>query len=301
MTADLKSLAAGGLIFMAAGLVMGPAPASAATPGVYYESFAGVQLSAISLPNPVLSVGVHLGNATNISAAGPSVYWQDGRDIYRSNFDLSGATLFHTNAVAPTDLAVDTRHGIYYESFAGVELAAISLSSPTSSIGVHLGNATNISAAGDYVYWQDGSDIYRANPDLSGAVLFHSNGGVPTDIAFDAAHDVYYESFAGAALGALSLSSPNSEIGFHIGNATNIALGDDGVYWQDGVNIYKSSFNLASTSLFHVNGGTPSDLAIQPAIPDVRAGVPEPDAWILLVAGFGLAGSSLRKRRTAKA
>jgi hypothetical protein len=35
---------------------------------------------------------------------------------------------------------------------------------------------------GGKVYFQDGANIYSANPDLSGVALFHTNGVAPTDV-----------------------------------------------------------------------------------------------------------------------
>ena len=105
-------------------------PAQAAYPSVYYESIAGSELVAASLANPVHGIGVRAGNVTNIALAGGKVYFQDGVNIYAANPDLSGISLFHTNGVSITDLAVDAVNGIYYESIAGSELVAASLANP---------------------------------------------------------------------------------------------------------------------------------------------------------------------------
>jgi hypothetical protein len=163
-------------------LILSPS-ASAAYQSAYYESFAGIELAAGSLASPSGGVGLYNGNATNIAVAGGKVHFQDGVNIYSANPDLSGVTLFNTNGVAPTDLAVDAVNGIYYESFAGIELAAGSLADPSGGVGIYNGNATNIAVAGGKVYFQDGVNIYSANPDLSGVTLFHTNGIAPTDLA----------------------------------------------------------------------------------------------------------------------
>jgi hypothetical protein len=301
MGSDLKPAA--GLLGMAAGLALA-ASAHAATPGVYYESFAGVELASISLASPTSAFGFHSGNATNISPAGPDVYWQDGVNIYKSSLDLKTTTLFHSNGVAPTDFAVDTKHDIYYESFAGVELAAIRLDAPTSAVNFLNVNASNISLGGDYVYWQDGVNIYRANPDLTGVTLFHSNGVAPTDFAIDPAHDIYYESFAGIELAAIHLDAPTSAVNFLDVNASNISVAGDFVYWQDGVNIWRANPDLTGAALFHSNGVAPTDFAVQAAVADIpipARGVPEPATWALMLAGFGLAGAALRRARPARA
>ena len=83
--------------------------------------------------------------------------------------------LFNTSASAAYP-------SVYYESIAGSELIAISLSDPVQGVGFRSGDVTNIALAGGKVYFQEGVNIYVANPDLSGVTLFHTNGVAPTDL-----------------------------------------------------------------------------------------------------------------------
>ena len=182
--------------------------AQAAYPSVYYESIAGSELVAASLANPVHGIGTRAGNVTNIAVAGDRVYFQDGVNIYAANPDLSGISLFHTNGVSITDLAVDAVNGIYYESIAGSELVAASLANPVHGIGVRAGNVTNIALAGGKVYFQDGVNIYVANPDLTGITLFHTNGVAITDLA------VYVAAVPEPAQGAMLLLGVGLVIGW---------------------------------------------------------------------------------------
>ncbi len=262
----------------------------------YYELFAGIELAAASIANPSSEIGFHSGNATNIAVGGGKVYFQDGVNIYSANPNLTNVTLFHVNGVAPTDIAIDAADGIYYESFAGIELAAASIANPSSEIGFHSGNATNIAFGGGKVYFQDGVNIYSANPNLTNVTLFHVNGVAPTDIAIDAVDGIYYESFAGIELAAASIANPSSEIGFHNGNATNIAFGGGKVYFQDGVDIYSANPDLTDVTLFHVNGVAPTDLAVYTA----SVAAPEPKTWVLLLIGMASVGWFGRRRVQTK-
>ena len=119
---------------------------------------------------------------TNISVSGGKVYYQDGIKIFVGNADLSSVSLFHTNGVAPTDLAVDADNNVYYESF-GDEIVAIELANPSHLLGIRTGNITNIMVGDGNVYFQEGLKIWRGNRDLSTVSLFHTNGAVAADIA----------------------------------------------------------------------------------------------------------------------
>lgn len=286
------------------GLALGATPAAAATPGVLYESFSAFEIESVSLDGHTL-FGDFGGHPTNIAAAGSQVYWQDGLNIWRANYDFSDAQIFHTNNFFPTNFAVDAAHNVYYESFSAIEIVAVSMTDG-HVLGELGGHPTNISVGGDFVYWQDGLNIWRANTDLSGAAVFHTNNFFPTDFAVDAAHDAYYESFAGIEIGALSLSDGHllGQVG---GNPTNIAVDADGVYWQDGINILHANADLSNPTIFHTNNFFPTNFAVQSAIADPppppdgggggASGAPEPAAWALMLAGFGLAGAALRRLR----
>jgi hypothetical protein len=153
------------LWFASLGLGLTASNAAWSYQDAYYESFAGIELAAISIANPYSAIGIHYGNATNIAVGGGKVYFQDGVNIFSTNPDLTSVSLFHSNGLAPTDIAVDAKEGVLYESFAGIELAAISIANPYSAVGIYYGNATNIAVGDGTVYFQDGKNIYSANPD----------------------------------------------------------------------------------------------------------------------------------------
>ncbi len=75
-----------------------------------------------------------------------------------------------------------------------------------------------------------------------------------------------------------------------------------GVAWQD-VTFSKLAYTLAAgTYSFTINGdgagGLPAGLGVRL---DLIGGVPEPTTWAAMILGFGLVGTSLRRRRTATA
>jgi hypothetical protein len=282
---------------LTSGLMAAAGPA-AAYESAYYESYQS-EIAALSLTVPGAQIGVHLGDVSNIAVGGGKVYFQEGVDIYSANPDLSGVTLFRHNGAAPTDIAVDAAAGVFYESFAGSELAALSLANPGTQLAVYLGNATKLAVGGGKVYFQDGVNIDSANPNLSGVKLFRVNGAAPSDIAVDADVGVFYESFAGSELAALSLADPTTQLAVYLGNATNLAVGGGKVYFQDGLDINSAYPSLVGLTLLHANAEPPTDFAVDShfALPPP---VPEPSTYALMIIGVlalaGIHSSRLRSR-----
>ena len=263
--------------------------------GAYYETF-GSEIVAIDLANPSSLLGFKSGNhVSNVAVGGDTVYYQDGVHIFAASANLSSSSLFHTNGVAPVDLAINVDGNAYYESF-GSEIVAIDLANPSLLRGFKSGNnVTNISVSGGKVYYEDGVHIYVANTDLSSVSLFHTNGVAPIDLAVDAANNVYYESF-GSEIVAIDLANPSSLLGFRSGSAiTNIMVGDGNVYFQDGVQIWRADRRLQNLTLYHTNGAVPVDIAL---IPPARS-VVEPPSLALLALGIVVAGLRLRRRSAA--
>ena len=269
--------------------------------GTFYETFGRVTAAYVAVGQPVLPFATLTGVGSNIVAGGGKVYIQRDNLIEETNPDLTGLALYHVNGGVPTDIAVDGSTGVFFESFAGDELAAYTTGGqpvlPFATLSV---NATNIVAGNGKLYWQDQNLIYSANSDLTDVQLFHVNGGVPTDIAFDASTNIFYESFAGDELAAYTTGGqPVLPFATLAANATNIVAGGGKLYWQDGSTINVANWDLSGATQFHLQGAVPVDIALLPATPP---GVPEPSVWGLTIIGFGLAGAALRRRaRTALA
>ena len=254
--------------------------AANAETGYLYETFAGHEITALSLTGGASFD--FFGNATNVVAGGGKVYWQDDLRIFMANPDLTGASVFHINGTAPTGLGLDAKDGFLYETFAGHEITALSLTGGASFD--FFGNATNVVAGGGKVYWQDDLRIFVANPDLTGVSVFHINGTAPTGLGLDAKDGFLYETFAGHEITALSLTGGASFDFF--GNATNVVAGGGKVYWQDDLRIFVANPDLTGASVFHINGTAPTGLGLYvfPASPG-----PVPGQGLLGLAFLALA------------
>jgi hypothetical protein len=110
-------------------------------------------------------------------------------------------SLVWANLSAPTGFAVDAPDHILYETFAGSEIAALNTAT-TTQIAVHAGNATNVAVSGGKVSWQDGVNIFEANPDLTGVSLIWTNLDAPAGFAVDAPDHILYETCAGSEIAA---------------------------------------------------------------------------------------------------
>lgn len=287
----------GRALSLAVGALLGGAVSAMAAPigGAYYETFAGREIAAIDLANPSTGLGVRSGNATNVAVGGDFVYFQDGTRIFKADATLSSVVLFHTNGVAPTDLAINVAGNAYYESF-GTQIAAIDLTNPSLGLGILRGNYSNISVSAGKVYFQSGIDIFVADADLSNVSLFHRNGVAPVDFVVDADNNVYYESF-GTEIVAIEFANPTHQLGRRTGNISNIMVGDGNVYFQEGTRIWRGDRTLSNVTLYHNNGIAPSDIALMPPPPTIVTDVPEPTSLSLLAFGGVLAGCRRLWRR----
>lgn len=282
---------------LAAGLMLGSIASAMAVPagGVLYETFGGTLIAALNLPNPSSGIRLRPGNATNVAVGGDLVYFQDDTRIFKADSTLASVTQLHNNGAAPTDIAVNVVGNVLYESF-GTLIAALDLANPSRALRLLPGAFSNISVAAGKVYFQSGVDIFVADADLSNVTLLHSNGVAPTDIAVDADNNVLYESF-GTEIAALELSNPSHQLGFHLGNFSNIAVGDGKVYFQEGTQIWRSDRTLSTVTLHHNNGAPPTDIALIPPERLTVTDVPEPTGLGLFALGGVLAGWLHTRRR----
>lgn len=114
-------------------------------------------------------------------------------------------------------------------------------------------------------------DVYQVSGDLTGTTTFYAGAG-------DAFGALATPGTPGANVEARWASADFSKLVFNVGPGTY-------------------TFNIiASVAINTING---VDVRLD-TLPDRQpAGVPEPATWALLIAGFGLAGGNLRRRRTA--
>ena len=268
----------------------------AGTPARIFETFSGTGGEIASLnPSFTFEYGSIQGDFSNVTAGGGKVYYQSGLNIYSADPNLGGASLLHTNGVAPTDIAVDASRGLFYESFAGEEVAVVNTAF-TQEYNSILGDFSNIAIGTNKVYLQSGLNIYDANPDLSDLTLLHTNGLAPADIALDNADGYLYESFSGPG-GEIAVVNTDFTVEYNSlqGDFSNITFGDGKVYFQSGLNIYEANPDLTGLALLHTNGIAPSDIAYLPA------SVPEPAGWAIILLGFSVVGGSLRSKRALRA
>lgn len=114
-------------------------------------------------------------------------------------------------------------------------------------------------------------DIYEVSGDLTGTTTFYAG-------ASDAFGALNNPAFPGESYFGRWTSADFSKLVFNVG---------PGTYTFD---------IIASVGLNTING---VDVRLD-TLPDRQpGGVPEPATWALLIAGFGMAGGSLRRRRTA--
>lgn len=73
----------------------------------------------------------------------------------------------------------------------------------------------------------------------------------------------------------------------------------------NGSPIFQYNQYAGGTLYFSANGrpfgALPGDLGFRTFVDEAVAGVPEPGAWVMLIAGFAMAGSFIRKRFVPKA
>ncbi len=269
------------------------APSNAAGPAMLDVSYSS-GIVALDAATRTLSYGSVSGNVTNVLSAGESVYWQDGRNIYQAPPNLFGAQLQYTapEGFTPTDFAIDPAAGMFYVSFSS-GLLALDAATRTLNYGSVSGNVTNVLTSGGSVYWQDGRNIYRAQPNLFSAQLWYSapEGFTPTDFAIDPAAGMLYVSFSSGLL-AIDAATRTLNYGSVSGNVTNVLASGGSVYWQDGRNIYQARPNLFGAQLWYSapEGFMPTDFTI--AVPEPGTG------WQLLAGGSALVWAALRRNRS---
>jgi len=238
-----------------------------------------------------------------ITAGGGFVYLLQSNNIFKASADLSSIVQLNTFGGTPTDLAVNG-NGLLYLGFdsgiVGTSTAELAFTPATS--------LSHIAADDDHVYWLQANSMWVADSDLSNAHVLNTYGGTPTDFAIDASTQLMYLVFDSGIV-VTDLATSTGELGFYAQNGINsIIAGDGQVRWQEQNDIFGSDAFLNGAGFLWEDGGTPHDLAIMDVSEIIPVGgpsgpgpVPEPSTWALMIAGFGLAGATLRRRNALTA
>ena len=149
-----------------------------------------------------------------------------------------------------------------------------------------------------------GTGNFANEPSASTIVFFQSGSSARMNVAagFDTGFSFFYSAFANAFVNVYSGLNGTGTLLATLGLTTNFnnggCVGDptgQACHW-DAVGV--TFAGIAHSVDF---GGVANQAGFDNITlgSDVAGGVPEPSTWALLIAGFGLAGVSLRRRRTA--
>lgn len=149
-----------------------------------------------------------------------------------------------------------------------------------------------------------GTGNFANEPSASTIVFFQSGSSATMNVAagFDTGFSFFYSAFQNAFVNVYSGLNGTGTLLATLGLTTNFnnggCVGDptgDACHW-DAVGV--TFAGVAHSVDF---GGVANQAGFDNITlgSDVAGGVPEPSTWALLIAGFGLAGVSLRRRRTA--
>jgi len=141
------------------------------------------------------------------------------------------------------------------------------------------------------VFYAPGDPNVGANPDVTAAAYTSAVFGGPTQLySIDTALDVLTKQ--ANSVGTLTTVGP---LGVNLGSRTSFDIAGSEAYAFNGSTLF--GVNLTTGALTNL-GNTDRALfgmAISPAA------VPEPTSWALMIAGFALVGTTMRRRRVALA
>ena len=297
-------------------LVLGLATAAQAAPTVsghtiLYETLAGHEIAAFDVTDNYRLVGVHVGNATLVSASGKQVYWLDGSDIYRANADLSNVQRHWSLGVVPTDFAVDASVNALYVTVPGIGLLSLDLSNPLRTLGVRAGNFSHLAAGAGKLFYQEQQYVWRADSTLAAPIEYFDFefGFVPTDIAYDAATDLLLSSFdrLGRTLRGGRVVQLRNDEGANRRDADflyldyeveHVAAGGGLALWQHGNSLYLATQGdgIGLSTRFANFGLTPTDIALLRIPADLPGPLPEPGGFWLALLALGALLASARAR-----
>lgn len=185
------------------------------------------------------------------------------------NLATSGRILALSLAVTLGSLTTQTANATPYlfETFGGPNGEIASLNpSATYEYAAHQGNIGAVTAGGGKVYWTEGANLWSANGDLSNASIMHVNGLSPNGLAVDVSSGHLFETFGGPNGEIASLNATaTAEYGAHQGNIGAVVAGGGKVYWTEGKVLWYANEDLSDAAVLHINGGTPTGLALDVA------------------------------------
>lgn len=221
------------------------------------------------------SLGLSSDSTGMAFSQGGTLYLHEraSQSLYTVNTTTGAATLVGSTGIGAEDLTISLDGTTGYATFGG-QLYSINLATGAANalggIGFDLDGLTTaavavtingVSYAAGSIFGVDSGSIYAVNVVAPALTLIGSNGGA--DETFDFGSD-----------------------------GTLFGHGDNG-------NFYRFTLDPLSSSVL---GATTPGLVFGMAVaPDARGGVPEPAAWALMLAGFGLVGGALRRRERQNA
>jgi hypothetical protein len=192
---------------------------------------------------------------------------------------------------------------IYWTDWTSVDPVSGSIAAPAGTIGVTFAGAYSFVQTGTgFPYWSFGNynGDYNQPPaiDIVGLVT----GGAKT-ISFDKAVVDPYLALMSWNTNTVSFSAPFTVVSNgrgYWGSGTPILNGNSTGFFGAGevhaiLQFHGTFTSLSFTDTFENWHGFTVGVA------DVAPGVPEPAAWALMIAGFGMVGFAARRRRTVAA
>lgn len=256
-----------------AGALVVCAPAQAST--IYYQAGFSNNLykfdTVTAAETLVGSLGLSADSTGMAFSRSGTLYLHErsSSSLYTVNTTTGATTLVGATGIGAEDFTVSLDGTTGYATANG-QLYSINLTTGAAtalgSIGTTLDGLTTapvavtingINYAAGSIFGVDSRNIYAVNVTVPGVTFIGNNNGA--DETFDFGSD-----------------------------GTLFGHGDNG-------NFYKFSLDPLSSTIL---GATSPTLVFGMAVaPDARGGVPEPAAWALMLAGFGLVGGALRQRK----
>jgi PEP-CTERM motif len=153
--------------------------------GVLYVSGSG-EIAGIPLSNPSQSIGAIEDPATSMVVGPSSLYFANGNTVYTTSLGLQGLNVFKTFGGTVESLAINPSAGLLYVSGGG-EIAGISLSNPSQSIGAIEDPATSMAVGPSSLFFSNGNTVYTTSLGLQGLNVFNTASTSVTGLALSVA------------------------------------------------------------------------------------------------------------------